>query len=183
MRNNGLCRRVTESLLTMITIRAMTKQFFLILLLGWISIPVFADHLTGKVVGVSDGDTVTFLETDHTRNKIRLSGIDAPEKKQPYGQASKEHLSKLCFGKEAIVDWHKHDKYGRVVGQVFCDGKDVGLEQIRAGMAWWYQRYAKEQHPEDRSTYERAEKDARVQRVGLWRDENPTAPWEYRHSR
>jgi endonuclease YncB( thermonuclease family) len=77
-------------------------------------------------------------------DSIRLSGIDAPEKAQPFGQRSKESLSSLVFDKAVTVEWSKRDKYGRIVGKVLIDGTDANLEQIKAGMAWFYRRYAKE---------------------------------------
>ena len=127
-----------------------------------------AAALTGKVVGVSDGDTITVFDANHQQLKIRLSGIDAPEKKQPFGQRSKQHLSDLVFSREVDVIWHKHDRYRRIVGQVIVAHQpcltatcqkttDAGLSQIDAGMAWWYRKYAHEQPTEKAAAYERAE--------------------------
>jgi endonuclease YncB( thermonuclease family) len=94
-----------------------------------------AATLTGKVVGVSDGDTITVLDAAKTQHKIRLAGIDAPEKAQPFGQKSKEHLSDSVFGKQVQVEYTKTDKYGRTVGKVLVNGMDANLEQIKAGFA------------------------------------------------
>ena len=156
------------------------------------SIGVSAETLTGKVVAVSDGDTVTVLDADRNQHKIRLMGIDAPEKAQAYGQKSKQHLSGLVFGREVLVEWHKRDRYQRIVGKVFvappgcatCDKNvDASLDQIQAGMAWWYRKYAKEQSVEDRLSYDAAEAEARNRGIGLWRDPDPMPPWDYRHKR
>ena len=136
---------------------------------------------SGKVVGVSDGDTITVLDSTKTQHKIRLSGIDAAEKAQPFGQRSKEHLSDSVFGKQVVVDSNKTDKYGRTVGKVMVAGKDANLEQIKAGLAWHYKEYAKEQSVIDRTTYAAAEGAARSARVGLWQDKAPAPPWEWRH--
>lgn len=153
-----------------------------------------AASLTGQVVGVSDGDTITVLDADHQSFKIRLSGIDAPEKKQPFGQRSKQHLSDLVYGRTVDVIWHKRDRYRRIVGQVMvappsCPAPacpkttDAGLRQVEAGMAWWYRKYSREQAGEDAAAYERAEDLARSRRQGLWSEPNPVAPWEWRKAR
>ena len=116
----------------------------------------FAAELTGLVVGVSDGDTITVL-VDKTPYKIRLAGIDAPESRQAFGQASKQHLSALVYKKPVTVLWVKKDRYGRTLGKVMVDGTDVCLEQIKAGVAWHYKRYASEQPAQDRADYAAAE--------------------------
>jgi len=140
-----------------------------------------ADMLQGRVVGVSDGDTVTVLDTSHTQFKIRLMGIDAPEKKMPFGQKSKEHLSDLVFNKQVTVEYSKRDKYGRTVGKILVDGVDANLEQVKAGLAWHYKQYQKEQTPDDRTAYAQAEELARTAKAGLWLDAEPTPPWDWRH--
>lgn len=109
--------------------------------------------ITGKVVSVADGDTITVLDADKTQHKIRLNGIDAPEKAQPFGQLSKQSLSDLVFGKTVQIDANKVDRYGREVGKVLVDGVDTNLEQVRRGLAWHYKAYQREQQPEDRLTY------------------------------
>ncbi len=136
--------------------------------------------LTGRVVGVHDGDTITVLDANRTQYKIRLAGIDAPELKQAFGSRSKQNLSKWVYNRDVIVEWSKHDRYKRVVGVVLVDGHDVNLEQVRAGMAWWYRQYAKEQTPHDRQLYEQAENEARSAKRGLWVDSQPIPPWEFR---
>ncbi len=144
--------------------------------------PLFvnADTLTGKVVKITDGDTLVILDSDLTQHKIRLTGIDAPESNQPFGQRSKEALSALVAGQQVEVDWHKRDRYQRIVGKVIAQGKDVNLAQVRAGMAWWYRKYANEQSQVDQRLYEAAEAKAMKDRVGLWSDKDPIPPWEWR---
>ena len=142
----------------------------------------FAAELTGLVVGVSDGDTITVL-VDKTPYKIRLAGIDAPESRQAFGQASKQHLSALVYKKPVTVIWDKKDRYGRTLGKVMVDGTDVCLEQIKAGLAWHYKRYASEQPAQDRADYAAAEDRAKGERIGLWSDAQPTAPWDWRREK
>lgn len=152
---------------------------------------VWADTVTGRVVAVTDGDTIKVLDSDKRQHTIRVAGIDAPEKKQPFGQRSKENLSRLVFGKEVDVQWSKHDRYQRIVGKVMvaepgcqrpgCSKTlDAGLGQVTAGFAWWYRKYAREQATEDAARYESAEADARTRRLGLWSDAEPMPPWDWR---
>lgn len=113
-------------------------------------------------MGVADGDTVTVLDADKVQHKIRLSGIDAPEKKQPFGQRSKESLSDLVFNKNVMVDTNKKDRYGREVGKVLVNGMDANLEQVTRGFAWHYKAYEREQSANDRELYDYAENEARA---------------------
>ena len=114
----------------------MRPIFFL--LLAIVLLPAHAETLTGKVVRVIDGDTIVVLDADKVQHKIRLQGIDAPERHQAFGMKSKAYLSDLVAGKSVVVDYSKYDRYGRVLGKVIVNGKDVNLEQIEAGMAWHY---------------------------------------------
>jgi endonuclease YncB( thermonuclease family) len=156
----------------------------LILLLGLLATPLAAaETVTGRVVGVADGDTITILDTSNQQHRIRINGIDAPEKAQAFGQVSKQNLARLAFGRGAVADCPKRDRYGRQVCLVRVDGIDVGLAQVEAGLAWWYRKYAKEQSPQDRATYAAIEQEAQEARRGLWRDPDPVPPWEWRHSR
>ena len=147
---------------------------------GILTFAVNAATLTGRVVGVHDGDTITVLDAAKTQHKIRLSGIDAPELKQAFGTRSKIALSEMVYGKQVKVDWDKLDRYGRTIGVIFVDGRDANLAQVRAGMAWWYRQYAKEQTRENRQLYELGENDARNAKRGLWADSTPVPPWEWR---
>ena len=141
---------------------------------------VNADTLTGRVVGVADGDTITILDQSNTQHKIRLAGIDAPEKRQAFGNVSKKSLSDLVFDKQVTVDWKKLDRYGRTVGKVLLNGQDVNLEQIKLGMAWFYKKYQNELVLDDRLAYLHAQEAAEISKAGLWRENQPLAPWEYR---
>lgn len=156
---------------------------FLLLLLALFSTVASADLIKGNVVGVADGDTLTVLDDQKTQHKIRLMGIDAPEKGQPYGDASKRSLSDLAFGQLVIVDFNKRDRYGRVVGKVTRNGKDLNVEQIRRGLAWHYKQYQNEQEIDDRSLYAQEEYLAQRDRRGLWADKEPVAPWGYRRAK
>lgn len=140
-----------------------------------------AQQITGRVVSIADGDTLTVLDGQNTQHRIRLAEIDAPEvghgaKKpgQPYGTNSKQALADMCFKQVARVDVVDVDQYGRIVGRVECSGRDVNLEQVRAGMAWAYRQYAR--RPEIFS----AEQGAKSARKGLWSDTQPTPPWAWR---
>jgi len=140
----------------------------------------FADVIVGRVIKIADGDTLTLMDAANQQHRIRLSGIDAPESVQAFGDRSKTALSALAFNKEVQADCKKRDQYGRDVCKILVDGVDVNLEQVRSGMAWWYKQYAKEQSPEDQAAYEQAEFQAKIHRLGLWADKNPTPPWEWR---
>jgi len=142
--------------------------------------PAWAD-ITGYVVGVADGDTITVLDADKVQHKIRLIGIDAPEKKQPFGNRSKQNLSDMVFNKTVTVETDKRDRYGRELGKVLAGSKDVNLEQVRAGMAWHYKAYERTQTATDRQDYAGAENAAKAAKRGLWVDADPTPPWEWRH--
>jgi len=136
--------------------------------------------ITGKVVGVSDGETITVLDADNRRHRVRLMGIDAPEINQDFGRRAKQSLSDLVFGKTVTVTSRKKDKYGRTLGEVTLDGKDISLEQVQRGMAWAYHYSAI--RPEEPMPEELAEEQARKERRGLWADASPVPPWEFRES-
>jgi endonuclease YncB( thermonuclease family) len=148
-----------------------------------------AAELFGTVVAVADGDTLTLLDASRQQHKIRLSGIDAPERRQAYGERSKQHLAAMVFQKRARVVWDKRDRYGRIVGRVFAAGcdhadcaysLDAGLEQIRAGLAWHYKQYQRDQSPLERARYAALEDEARARGEGLWQDAAPVPPWNFR---
>lgn len=142
-----------------------------------------AHVIQGRVVGVSDGDSVTVLDANRTQHKIRLAGIDAPERAQAYGQKAKESLSDLVLGKSVEVAWSKQDRYGRIVGVITLAGIDINLEQVKRGMAWHYKQYQNEQSPEDREAYAQSESQARNKRMGLWRDPAPMEPSVFRRKK
>jgi len=138
------------------------------------------DSIQGRVVGVSDGDTITVLQIDaqghKTPIKIRLDGIDCPEKAQAFGQRAKQYTSNMVFGKEVTVQISGKDRYGRSLGEVFISTTSVNQSLVKDGLAWWYRKYT----PEDREL-EALETSARSERRGLWQDKQPTPPWEFRH--
>ncbi len=133
-----------------------------------------AERIAGRVVGVTDGDTLRLL-VGRREEKIRLFGIDAPEKAQPWGDRSKRHLSDGVFGQEVVVEVRERDRYGRLVGVVWIGREDAGLAQVRAGLAWAYLQYSREYLP--------AQQEAQRRRVGLWGDPGPVPPWEFRQSK
>ncbi len=139
-----------------------------------------AAPLEGRVVGISDGDTITLLDAAKQQHKIRLSGIDAPESGQAFGQKSKANLSALVFNRQVIAQCSKTDKYRREVCKILVGGIDANLEQVKACQAWWYRHYASEQPSRDREEYEAAEFNAKIRRLGLWADKNPVPPWDWR---
>jgi len=139
------------------------------------TVAAHAADINGRVVGVVDGDTLTVLDSNKGLKKIRLHQIDAPEKKQDYGQRSKQSLSELAYGMQVSVEVFDTDKYGRTVGKVWVNGKDANLEQVKRGMAWVYAKYAND------AAYFAAERAAKNGRIGLWNQPNPTPPWVFRH--
>lgn len=132
--------------------------------------------ITGQVVAVHDGDTITVLTPVRESHRVRLAQIDAPEKGQDFGAAAKRALSELVFGKTIVVEIETFDRYGRVVGRVLVDGKDINLEQVKAGMAWVYRQYAHDH------AYFQAEEAARERKAGLWAKPNPCPPWNFRRN-
>ena len=155
----------------------------LLLALTLLTAPLaYAETLTGRVVGITDGDTITVLDSINDQHKVRLAGIDAPEKGQPFGNAAKQNLARLTASKAVSVEYVKFDRYQRIVGKVTVNGVDVQLEQLRAGLAWWYRKYERDQSAQDRATYAAVEQEAQKARRGLWQDREPVAPWEWRHS-
>lgn len=142
-----------------------------------------AYELTGRIVSIADGDTVTLLDANLRQHKIRLSGIDAPEKRQPFGNRSRLHLGALVFGRQVTAHCPKEDRYKRALCRIEIDGVDANLAQLEAGMAWHYKAYAREQQAPDRRRYAQAEDRAREARQGLWTDRAPMAPWDFRKAR
>jgi len=139
--------------------------------------PAYADF-SGPVVSVLDGDTLEVLHNQRPE-RIRLSGIDCPEKGQAFGQKAKHAASALAFGKDANIQTHGHDKYKRTLGDVLLpDGMNLNQELVKQGFCWWYRKYA----PGD-TVLEGLETEAREARKGLWADPQPVPPWVYRKAR
>jgi endonuclease YncB( thermonuclease family) len=132
-----------------------------------LSLTAQAQIIEGKVVGISDGDTITVVDANRTQHKIRLAGIDAPEKRQAFGNVSKQNLSRMVFQKDVTVDYDKRDRHGRIVGKVLLGGDDICIRQIEDGLAWHFKKYEDEQPVMDRGAYSRAESVARAAGVGL----------------
>jgi endonuclease YncB( thermonuclease family) len=143
-------------------------------------LPAQAVEVTGRVVGVIDGDTIDVLTPRFETLRVRLAGIDAPELGQPFGRTSKTALSSLAFARTATVASSKRDRYGRLVGKVTVEGRDIALEMLTLGMGWHYARFEAEQPAADRREYAESQTRARVARRGLWADPAPVPPWEYR---
>jgi micrococcal nuclease len=135
-----------------------------------------AQTITGKVVGVADGDTITVLEGS-TQYKIRLYGIDTPERGQDFGNRAKQFTSSKVFGQQVQVTQKDKDRYGRVVGMVFVGNTCVNQVIVKAGLAWVYNQYCKDSVC---SKWRGLEKQARQSRIGLWSHPNPIPPWDYR---
>ena len=133
--------------------------------------------IIGRCTKVSDGDTITVLDSEKVQHKVRLDRIDAPEKKQAFGEKSKQHLSEMVFGKDVRVEWQKKDRYQRILGIVFIGEKDVNLQMVKDGFAWHYKFYDKT------PAYAQAALDAREKKIGLWVDPNPIEPYEFRKSK
>ena len=149
----------------------------------WIVVPILlaalttrchADEMRGKVVGVADGDTITVLDAENAQHKIRLQGIDAPEKAQAFGTKSKEGLSEKIGEKEVVVKWKDKDRYGRMLGEIYLGDRHINLEMVQDGLAWHYKQYSKSKE------LAVAEDEARNAKKGLWVDKSPEPPWEFR---
>lgn len=147
------------------------KQLLVLLLLGFTALQ--AQQLEGKVVKVSDGDTFTMI-VNNEQIKIRLHGIDCPEKGQDFGNVATTFLSDMIAGKVVQVMKMDTDRYGRTIGMVFVDGKNGNEELLKAGLAWHYKYYDKNPN------WARLEEEARVAKKGLWSMTDAVAPWEWR---
>lgn len=137
-------------------------------------------ELSGKVVSIVDGNTLTVLDSGKRQHRVRLFAIDAPEDRQSFGDVSKQNLARLAFDKTVKVEYKRKDKHGSVVGKVLIGDLDIGLQQVRDGLAWHHKRYAAEQTAVDRFAYARGEFMAREAMTGLWKERQPTAPWDFR---
>ena len=148
--------------------------------------PIRADF-TAKVQRVVDGDTVHVEDATGKKFKVRLTGIDAPEKNQPYGLASTYKLTEMLINKWVLLkskpdngNLYSIDRYNRVLAKVILDGRDINLAQVSNGYAWHFKRYQKQQSSLDRETYNEAELNAKKNELGLWREKKPIAPWKWR---
>jgi endonuclease YncB( thermonuclease family) len=143
--------------------------------------PAEGKTIKGRAINVADGDTMTVVEVGKEKCQVyilRLAGIDAPEKRQPYGKAARQYAARWAYGRTLTVTLGERDKYKRWVANV-CRGASspyrcLPYQLVRKGLAWWYKAYSKDKR------LERAEKKARVEKVGLWKQESPVAPWLFR---
>lgn len=139
--------------------------------------------IRGTVVHISDGDTFIVEAEGGERTTIRIHAIDAPELAQTFGKESREALRALIANQPVEIKQQKTDQYHRVVGSVFLNGKDIGLEMLNSGNVWYFRQYQKEQPAEEQQAYLAAEATALHQNLGLWRDAHPIPPWEYRRGK
>jgi endonuclease YncB( thermonuclease family) len=160
-------------------INSKTKYLFvsLILFLAFLTQSWFSTQSNEflRVVGVKDGDTVVLLTAAKEEITVRLSEIDAPERKQAFGTVSRTFLSNLIFGKEVKLEKLGKDRYGRTLGFIYLrNGTNVNVEMVKNGMAWQYEKYSKS------VVLKKAQASAKSMKAGLWRDPYPVAPWEFR---
>lgn len=164
----------------------MTGRSLIALLLG-IALPISADTLEGKVTRALDGEILVVKKGKLTQ-AVRLLGVDAPDKGQPYYHEARKSLSKLAKKKWVTVEWYRRDDECKakqpaecpLLGRVLFDGTDINLEQLKRGFGWHHQAHLREQSTPDRTQYMEAEEKARQKRLGLWRQKKPMAPWEFR---
>ena len=138
------------------------------------SLSIIAVAVSGKVIRVSDGDTI-LIQSGSQKIRVRMYGIDAPELKQKYGEESKKYLEKRIMDKNVDIKVINQDQYGRKVGKVFYKNKDINLEMIETGNAWFYEYHAKRE-----KEYRKAFKNAQEQKLGLWKEKNPQNPRNFR---
>lgn len=154
----------------------MKKILFILLLFISCNPPAEKDEevLKGKVVSVADGDTVTILTENDEQIRIRLYGIDAPEKGQDFSNKSRQFLNDLCYGKIVSIEKKGIDQYERVLGIVYINELNLNKEMVRNGLAWYYDHYVKD------ADLEALEHAARKQKLNIWSMKNPTPPYEFR---
>jgi len=147
----------------------------IVILVTFLALPAFAVAFTGQVVGIVDGDTIDVLHNGNVE-RVRLYGIDCPEKKQPYGEKAKWFTSDLAFKETVTVKVKNRDRYGRIIGEVFLpNGISLNRELVRAGYAWWYSKYA----PKD-YVLKVLQDASGASKAGLWANPDPMPPWEFR---
>lgn len=155
----------------------MKKMLFILFLFVSCSMTTEKGTISGKVISVADGDTMTILTADKKQIKIRMLGIDAPERGQDFGTVARQQLNNLCYGKNVIVEKKDEDQYGRVLGVVYVDGMNVNEYMVRNGLAWYYRHFVNDPRLDSLELLARKEK------VNIWSMKNPTPPYEFRKSR
>jgi endonuclease YncB( thermonuclease family) len=179
-RRERLCCMSAGSLVHAAAVRSITQQLAALLLVMFVHALVHtataAAEITGRVVGITDGDTLTILDQSQRQTRIRLAEIDTPESHQPYGSRAKQALSELAFGKDVRVVVAAIDRYGRTVGRIYAGSVDISAEMVRQGAAWVYRKYNHD------PSLLRLEQEAQQARRGLWAlpEAERTPPWEWR---
>lgn len=162
------------------TFRFLLFYFIIILPLFISSSPVYSsekDSFTGRCVGIADGDTITVQTQNQEKLKIRLAGIDCPESVQAHGEKAKQYLSSLVYGKRVRIEPETIDQYGRTVGMVLVNGANINEQMVANGHAWVFRKYCIADYCKD---WLRLEEKARKAKIGLWSDDKPQPPWEWR---
>lgn len=154
-------------------------QTLITMVLALMTTAASAATLSGRVVNIADGDTLTLL-VGRQHHTIKIAAIDAPERYQKWGDQSRTHLSRLAFNQTAVAECSRLERSGYQTCKVTVNTVDLGLQQISEGMAWWVRQDASIQPAEDQSAYESAELMAKMRRLGLWGETNPVPPWEFR---
>jgi endonuclease YncB( thermonuclease family) len=165
-------------LINLYNIPKWLASYALIVSVLFVSLSVQAGTISGKVISIADGDTLTILDHSKRQIKIRLAAIDAPERSQPFGNRSRQSLSDICHQKLADVAVVDTDRYGRSVGVVSCEGVQANEAQVQSGMAWVYRKHAK-----GFAHLHGLEDKAKAARRGLWSDPSPVPPWEWRRAK
>lgn len=156
----------------------MLKNLFLFISLFLCYLSYSQKTITGKTVGITDGDTVKLLTRDSTLIKVRLANIDCPERKQPFSKRAKQFTSKAIFNKNVELVYLKKDRYGRFIGHViYDDSLNLSNELLKNGLAWHYRKYSKD------TILQNLENKARKQKIGLWQDPTSIPPWEWRNKK
>jgi endonuclease YncB( thermonuclease family) len=155
----------------------MKKMLFMLFLLASCSLTTEKEVISGKVISVADGDTMTILTADKKQIKIRMLGIDAPERGQDFGTVARQQLNNLCYGKTVTVENKGEDQYGRVLGVVYVDGMNVNEYMVRNGLAWYYRHFVNDPRLDSLELL------ARKDKVNIWSMKKPIPPYEFRKSR
>ena len=150
----------------------MTKHIIFLLIV--LSLPIQSKTLKGKIVRVSDGDTIVLLDSTNTQHRIRLDGIDCPEKGQPFGRKATDFAKELTLGKTIVVEWEKKDRYNRILGVVYADNINVNKELLKNGLAWHYKHFNNDQELAD------LEQQAKDKKLNIWSEKNPIEPYKWR---
>lgn len=167
-----------ECLSDMRTIKLNRTPFLLAVTLALLASTTHADTLTGRVVSITDGDTLT-LQLGRQHVTLRIAAIDAPDRFQAWGDRSRTNLSRLTINRTVTANCSRVERQGSPVCSVSVNGVDLGLQQIKDGMAWWDRKGANMQSAESQSAYAHAELMAKLRRTGLWNETNPVPPWEF----